>query len=538
MITVAQGMVEALVHEGVSVVFGYPGAAICPFYDSLAGSPIHHVLVRQEQNAGHAASGYARVSGRPGVVVVTSGPGATNLITGLATAYMDSIPIVAITGQVSRDQIGRDVFQEADITGAAEPFTKYSWLVMDPTQIPRIMKEAFYIASSGRPGPVLIDIPIDVQKEMIEFNYPDTVNIRGYKPTVSGNPPQIRRVADAVMESYRPLICLGGGVLAAGAGGQVLSLAEQCQVPMVSTMMGLSAVPSGHPLFYGMLGMHGNSAANFAVHNADLLVIIGARAGDRAMTSPGVVEKRARVVHIDVDPAEIGKNVGAAIPLVGDAKNVVTQLLGCTGRCESAEWIRLLEEKRQAVRYDLSPRQGSVNPRVFVRGLSQQLSPDAVVAADVGQNQIWAANHLSFQNGRFLTSGGMGTMGYSVPAAVGAKFAAPGRQTVVICGDGSFQMQMNELATICQEGLDVKIVMMKNGRLGMVRELQQNQYGGTLSGIFLDGSPDFLKLAAAYGIPCARLSDEMDIPLAVSEMLQSEGPYLLECVVDPDESSI
>lgn len=540
MITVAQGIVQALEQEGVEVAFGYPGAAICPLYDALSHSAIRHVLVRQEQNAAHAASGYARISGRPGVAIATSGPGAVNLLTGLATAYMDSIPLVALTGQVSCDQIGKDVFQEADITGAAEPFTKYSFLLKEPSKVAQALKEAFYIAASGRPGPVLVDLPIDVLQAHVEFHYPDAVNIRGYKPTYAGNPPQVRRVSDAIRDASRPLICIGGGVLSAGAGDALLALAEQCSLPMVSTMMGLSAVPSSHPLYYGMLGSYGSKTANWALTHADLLVIIGARVGDRALQSPGILEKRARIVHIDVDPAEIGKNIGASVPLVGDAKNVLQQLLGCMPKAEGLPWLQELDEKRRSFsgELDLSPRQGAVNPRSLLRTLSQKLDPNATIVADVGQNQIWSARCLSFQNGRFLTSGGMGTMGYSLPAAIGAKIASPDRQTVVICGDGALQMQMMELSTLCQEGLPIKILVMNNGTLGMVRELQDLHYSHNLTAVKLRGGPDFLRLADAFGIPHGRLDRDEDAARAIEEMLSSPGPYLLECLVDPQEPSL
>lgn len=539
MITVAQGVVKALESEGVSVVFGYPGAAICPFFDSLSQSSIRLVLARQEQNAGHAASGCARVSGRPGVVAVTSGPGACNLIPALATAYMDSIPLVAITGQVSTEQIGRDVFQEADITGAAEPFTKYSYLVKNPKEIGQVMKEAFYIAASGRPGPVLIDLPIDMLRAKLEFHYPEEVTIRGYKPTFVGNAPQVGRVADAMNHAVRPVICLGGGVLSAGAGETAGELALASGVPMVSTMMGLSAVPSAHPLYFGMLGTYGAPAANFAVENADLIIVIGARLGDRALSAPAVLERRAKIVHIDVDPAEIGKNVGASIPLVGDAKNILTQLLACVRRGARQDWLDALDEKRNsAAAFDDAPRMGYVNPRVLMKTLSSAMEEDAIVTADVGQNQIWAARYLAITSGRLLTSGGMGTMGYAIPAAIGAKMAEPLRQVVAICGDGSLQMAMMELAVICQENLDVKILVLNNARLGLVRELQDEQYGGRHVAVELRGGPDFLKLAAAYGIPAARADSCEAAASLIGRMLGEKGPFLLECVIAPNEGSL
>lgn len=538
-ITVAQGVIQALIKEGVQAVFGYPGAAICPLYDCLPQPPLRHILVRQEQNAAHAASGYARISGKPGVVLVTSGPGATNLLTGLATAYMDSIPLVAITGQVSRDQIGRDVFQEADITGAAEPFTKHSYLCKEPGQIGRILKEAFYIAASGRPGPVLIDLPVDVQREEIDFSYPESVCMRGYKPTYAGNGLQLRRVAEALGEARRPLICIGGGVLSAGAGEVTARLAEQCGIPMVCTLMGLSAVPSSHPLYFGMLGAYGCETANFAVQGADLLVIIGARVGDRALASSSILENRCRIVHIDVDPAEIGKNVGASIPLVGDARQVVSQLLSCTGPLGCAGWVAQLERHRQGLMLQpAQSRPGFIDPHLLMQRLSGALQEDAIIAADVGQNQIWAARGLSLTNGRFLTSGGMGTMGYSLPAAIGAKLAAPGRQTVVVCGDGALQMQQMELATLCQEGLDIKLIVLDNRSLGMVSELQRTQYHGHLSAVELRGGPDFIRLAGAYALPGLQLSDNGEMDAAIRWLLDGPGARLLCCAVDPQEPTL
>ncbi|MGL5512148.1 MAG: thiamine pyrophosphate-binding protein, partial [Sporomusa sp.] len=338
---------KCLEKEGVEVVFGYPGAAICPFYDALASSDIRHILVRQEQNAGHAANGYSRMTGKTGVCIATSGPGATNLLTGIATAYADSIPFVAITGQVSTDLLGRDVFQEVDITGAAEPFVKHSYLVKDAAQLPRIFKEAFHIASTGRPGPVLIDVPVDIQRKEIEFKYPAQVDIRGYKPSVKGHIGQIKKVAEAIAEAKKPLICCGGGVIAAGATQEFRKFVEKCDIPVVTTMMGIGVLPSEHPLYFGMLGMHGVRVANKAILNADLLILLGARVSDRAVATPNVLEKRTKIIHVDVDPAEIGKNVGVSIPVVGDAKAVLNQLDEAVQPIKHIDWIKELERTRQ-----------------------------------------------------------------------------------------------------------------------------------------------------------------------------------------------
>lgn len=539
-VTGAEIMVKCLEKQGVKVLFGYPGAAICPFYDALRDSSIRHVLVRQEQNAGHAASGYARASGEVGVCVVTSGPGATNLITAIASAYMDSIPIVAITGQVRSDLLGRDVFQEVDITGACEPFTKYSYLVKRTADLPRVFREAFHIASTGRPGPVLIDIPVDVQQQSIErFSYPDKVDIIGYKPSLNGHAVQIQRAAEAIKKASRPVICAGGGVFSAKAVEELRALVNETGIPTVCTMMGIGALPTAHPLNLGMLGTHGVKGANTAIHQADLILLCGARVGDRAMAAPDQIAKHAKIIHIDIDPAEIGKNMPAAIPIVGDLKLVLEKLRADVreaGVTCPADWVQACMAAKEPYTRHFST--SLVNPKALIGLLSDRLREDSILVADVGQNQIWSANHYQVKKGRFLTSGGMGTMGYSVPAAIGAKMACPDRQVVAVCGDGSFQMQFMELATLCCQGLDLKIIVMTNHRLGMVRELQDNGYGGRQSGVDLAGSPDFIKLAEAYGIPGLRISSDAQAEGTVEALLNAPGPFLLECQVDEKEPSL
>ena len=538
MISGAKIMVECLEAEGVNTIFGYPGAAICPFYDALINSSVRHVLVRQEQNAGHAANGYARISGRPGVCVVTSGPGATNLVTAIASAYMDSIPKVAITGQVQSELIGRDVFQEADITGACEPFTKHSYLVKRTEDLPRIFKEAFYIASTGRPGPVLIDVPVDIQtNEIKNYRYPETVDIIGYKPSLKGNGLQIKRACEAVSASKRPVICAGGGVFSSKAEKALAEFARKADIPVVNTLMGIGAVPSEDRLCLGMLGTHGVKMANEAIQNADLLLLCGARVGDRSMASPNQVAKRTKIIHIDVDPAEIGKNMQANIPIVGDLSNVLIQMCERIEKLDHSEWIeKCREHKEQICKSKMSG--GYIDPKSFMRLLSEKVDDNAVLVADVGQNQIWSANCFKIRNGRFLTSGGMGTMGYSVPASVGAWLASPDRQVIAVCGDGSFQMQMMELGTIKQHGVKNKIIVMNNTKLGMVRELQDKNYEGRHSGVDLTGSPDFNLLAQAYGIPHNCISNMSEAQDAIDEMLRTDGPFLLECTVSPEESSL
>ncbi len=538
--TGAQAMVKCLERERVHTIFGYPGAAICPFYDALIDSKVHHVLVRTEQNAAHAASGYARITGNVGVCVATSGPGATNLLTGIASAYMDSIPMVIITGQVRSDLIGRDVFQEADITGAAEPFTKHSYLVTKASDLPRIFKEAFYIASAGRPGPVLIDIPMDIQQHQVpHFDYDTPPDIIGYKPSTTGHPLQIKKAVDALRSAKRPVLCAGGGVFSAEAGEELAAFVNKAQLPVVCTMMGVGALPTAHPLNLGMLGSHGCVPANKAIRDADLVVMAGARVGDRAVASPNQVANRAKIIHIDIDPAEIGKNMSAHIPIVGDLKLVLAALAEKVDSTAPYDWVQVVtDRKKRYAAKSIEPLDGYVEPKTFLRAFTRRLEEDAVVCADVGQNQIWCANNTEIRRGRLLTSGGMGTMGYSIPCALGAKCADPKRRVVAVCGDGSFQMSMMELATICQEQKGVKIIVMRNGRLGMVRELQKNYYDSAYSGVFLDGSPDFVKIAQAYGIRSRCVASNEEALAAVDEMLSDDQPYLLECVVPWDYPSL
>ncbi len=538
MITGAEAIVRCLESEGVDIIFGYPGATIAPLYDKLSKSGIRHILVRHEQHAGHEASGYARIRKRPGVCMTTSGPGATNLITALATAYMDSVPLVAITGQVSSELLGRDVFQEADITGAAEPFTKYSYLVKNAEDIPRIIKEAFHIASTGRPGPVLIDIPVNVQQQKFDFSFPGPVNLRGYKPTIKGHTGQIKRMLKAINSAERPVICVGGGIFAADAQAELKRFVETMNIPLVSTMMGIGAIPTAHPLYMGMLGMHGKSVANQAITDSDLLIIIGARVSDRAVLLPANVSESTKIVHIDIDPAEIGKNLSTFIPVVGDAKEILTQVMDTDPARKTEEWTDLLKSNKESLSLDYAPRKYGINPKAFVNMLSGIMPEDHVYCADVGQNQIWSAANCEVRSGRFLTSGGMGTMGYSIPAAIGAKLGDPSKTVVAVCGDGSFQMSMMELATICQHDVEIKIVVMKNNKLGLVKEIQKKSYKNNETAVDLSGSPDLTAIARAYGIP-GRSIDNMDVAEeAIAEMLGHKGAYLLECIVDENETSL
>jgi acetolactate synthase-1/2/3 large subunit len=541
LISGAEIMVKCLENEDVKIAFGYPGAAICPFYDYLYRSSVRHVLVRQEQNAVHEASGYARASGKPGVCIATSGPGATNLITGIATAYMDSIPLIAITGQVNSELLGRDVFQEADITGACEPFTKHSYLVKDAADLPRVFKEAFHIATTGRPGPVLIDVPVDIQTSMVEeFVYPQKANIIGYKPRTQGHAMQIKKALAAIEEAERPIICCGGGVVLAGARNEFVSFVKKSGIPVVSTMMGIGVVPMDCRLYLGMIGMHGHANANRAMGEADLVVLCGARVGDRAVSAPEQMAQKTKIIHIDIDPAEIGKNMTAHIPIVGDIRLVLREFAERVTNTVPPEWVeRVLRYKSEYVPLGKPDNEsGFVEPRSFLRALSRMMEENAILTSDVGQNQIWAARNFNVKEGRFLTSGGLGTMGYALPAAIGAKLAKPHRQVLCICGDGSFQMSMCELATICQNNIDIKIIIMQNDRLGMVKEIQGKNYGARYIATTLDGNPDFVKLAEAYGIRAAVATSNAQAEKIAAGMFAYGKAFILVCRVNPDAPTI
>lgn len=534
---VADVIIRTLKEENVKTVFGYPGAAIMALYESLRTSDIHHVLVRQEQAAGHSASGYARITGEVGVCIVTSGPGATNLITGIATAYMDSIPLVIITGQVKSNLIGRDVFQEVDITGATEPFIKHSYLIKDATHIPQIMKEAFYIAKTGRPGPVLIDIPADIFEEQIDYVYPKKICIRGYKPTLHGHMGQIKRAMKVLQQSKRPLICVGGGVNLAKAEKEIIEFIEKTNIPVVETFMGLGAVPTNSPYNIGMIGTHGYAWANRAVRKADTVLFIGARIADRAITSTEIFAKDVEIIHVDVDPAEIGKNTYATIPVVGDVKYILNEMLNLAQPLDTKEWLEEIRKVMQS-KEEKHEFEGYVNPKIVIQELSKLLSDDAIIAADVGQNQMWTARNMEIKGTRkLLGSGGFGTMGYSLPCAIGAGMAAKDRKVVSIMGDGSFQMSLFELATIIQEGLKPLIILFNNSKLGMVHEMQYKKYNKEY-GVDLTANPDFIMLAKAYGIQATQINNPNHIVDILKQGLDYDGPFLIECIVSPRESTL
>ncbi len=537
--TGAEVIVRCLEKENTKVIFGYSGVAIDPFWNKILDSKIKRVLVRTEQNAAHLASGYARISGGVGVCAVTSGPGATNLITGIATAYADSIPLVAITGQVNSDMIGSDVFQEADITGAVESFVKYSYLVRDVNDLPKIIKEAFYIASTGRRGPVLIDIPFDIQNAEYKdkFAYPESISMRSYKPTVKGNMAQIKKVIKEVEKAKRPIICVGGGVHLSQATMEIRKFAELNSVPVVSTMMGIGVMPSDHPLFFGMVGNNGQPFANRAMNESDLLLMVGARVADRAVNRPDLITENKVMVHIDVDPAEIGKNVGPTIPLVGDIKNIFQDFLEQDEHADDhSDWLATLNTYKEEMASERVPRDDDyVEPKEFMTKLSAAVNDDAIYVADVGQNQMWSCAYYKVRNGRFLTSGGMGTMGYSIPAAMGAKLAAPDKQVLAVIGDGAFQMSMMELATMRQYGINIKIIVMKNGFLGMVREHQHYAYDDNYCMVELKGDPDLSLIAAAYDMEYMKVTGDDSIENKLKEFFSDDNAAIMEVRVDPME---
>ncbi|HEX9778512.1 MAG TPA: biosynthetic-type acetolactate synthase large subunit, partial [Geopsychrobacteraceae bacterium] len=480
--TGSQILLDCLQLEGVEKVFGYPGGAVINIYDDLYDSPIQHILNRHEQAAVHAADGYARASGKVGVVIATSGPGATNTVTGIATAYMDSIPMVIICGQVPTPLIGNDAFQEADIVGITRPCTKHNYLVQDIKDLPRMIKEAFYIARTGRPGPVLIDLPKDIQVATLNFSYPDSVHLRGYKPTVSGNVRQIEKAARMILGARKPVLYVGGGISLSNAGEVLLKLAEMAQIPVTTTLMAMSAFPQRHPLALGMLGMHGTYYANMAVTDCDLLIAVGARFDDRVTGRIDAFAKKAKVIHVDIDPTSIKKNVPVDLPIVGDIKNVLETLIGKLQerddelselKAATADWLSAVDDWKAAHPMSYKQSKSVIKPQYVIEKIRELSDDDAIITTEVGQHQMWTAQFFKFSQPRtFLTSGGLGTMGFGLPAALGAQVAFPGRQVIDISGDGSFQMNSQELATLVQYRLPVKIAILNNNFLGMVRQWQ------------------------------------------------------------------
>ena len=532
----AQILIESLKREGVEVMFGYPGGQVLQIFDKLYDSSIKFILVRHEQAAAHAADGYSRSTGKVGVCLATSGPGATNLTTGIATAYMDSIPMVAITGQVKSSLIGNDAFQEADVTGITRPITKHNFLVKDAKDLARIVREAFYIASTGRPGPVLIDIPSDIQAQETDFVWPETVEIRSYKPTYFGHPGQIKKAVKLIQQSKKPIIYAGGGVIIANASVELRAFAEKLRAPVTMTLMGLGAFPSNDPLSLGMLGMHGTAYANHTIMAADLIIAVGARFDDRVTGKLDAFAPNAKIIHIDVDPSSISKNVKVDIPIVGDVKNVLGQLLEELKKApDTSEWLKTVEalKKNHPLRYSGKEK---ISPQYIIEQISEITRSEAIITTEVGQNQMWAAQWYKHMHPRsFISSGGLGTMGFGFPAAMGAKVAYPQKTVFNIAGDGSIQMNIQELATCVCNKINVKVAILNNGYLGMVRQWQELFYKKRYSYTCLY-NPDFVKVAEAYGGVGIRVTKKEEVRPAIEKAISVDNVVFIDFHVEPEEN--
>jgi len=539
--TGAQILLECLKREGVDLIFGYPGGVVLPLYDTFPQYPeIRHILVRHEQGAAHMADGYARASGKVGVCLATSGPGATNLVTGICTAMMDSIPMVALTGNVARTLLGRDGFQEADITGITMPITKHNYLVMKASEIAEAVREAFYIANTGRKGPVLVDIPKDVFIEEAEFHWPEQVAIRSYRPTTQGHKGQIKRAAKLIDDSKKPIVLAGQGVIWSGAGPELKAFVERAQIPVVSTFLGIGAFPADHILHYGFMGMHGAYHANHAADNADVVIGLGMRFDDRAMGRFSDFNPGAKIIHIDIDPAEIGKNFKTEVPIVGDAKAVLEELIEEIKPNTHLEWLHWIDELRREHPSFEVPETAEMSSQYVINQIYEATQGEAVVVTGVGQHQMWTGQHYKMTRPRqLISSGGLGTMGYEVPAALGAQMACPDQVVWSICGDGGFQMNMQELATIVDCGAPVKMAILNNGYLGMVRQWQELFYANNYVAVDLKEEicqPDFVKIAEAYGIKAIRITAKEDVRDAIDEANAYPGPVLLDFHVIKEEN--
>lgn len=537
-LTGAQAIWESLVREGVEVVFGISGGAVIHLYHALPDYPIHHVLMRHEQAAAHAADGYARATGKVGVCMATSGPGATNLVTGLATAYMDSSPLVAITGQVSTPIIGTDAFQEVDITGITLPITKHNYLLTDVEELPTVMREAFHIARTGRPGPVLIDVAKDVQAAEFEYAYPEAVNLPGHTIPEDDVSSQVQHAAEMIDQAQMPLILAGHGVVLAGAEDALLKLVEKGSIPVVTTLLGIGAIPETHALCLGMGGMHGEAQTNMALSETDLIICLGGRFDDRLTGPPAQFARQARIIHVDLDPAEVGKNVTPDLAVVGDLKDVLPALAKTVKPAKHPEWLARIEEWRQdsAQRDILSQETDALVPQYVIRQIWHATKGDAVMVSDVGQNQMWEAQYFLHHRRRgLLSSGGLGTMGFALPAAIGAQVGLPDQQVWVSAGDGGFQMTIQELATVVQEKLPLKMAILNNGYLGMVRQWQQLFFEGRYSGTPLLG-PDFAKVAEAYGIAGVTVREKGEVLSALGQALSTDEPFLMDFRIEQEEN--
>jgi acetolactate synthase-1/2/3 large subunit len=539
-LTGAQALIESLKKEGVEHIFGYPGGTVLPIYDELyKEKAIKHILTRHEQGAAHAADGYARVTGKVGVCIATSGPGATNLTTGIANAYMDSIPVVAITGQVATPLIGRDSFQEADVRGITQSITKHNYLVERAEDIPRVIKEAFHIANTGRPGPVVVDIAKDAQVKKLKFKYPEQVNLPGYKPTLIGHPRQIKAAARMISLARKPVIYAGGGIIASGAAPELLEFAEKLEIPVTTTLMGLGAFPDNHKLALHMLGMHGTAYANYSIQECDLLIAIGARFDDRITGHLPTFAPKAKHIHIDIDPAEIGKNVRADVPIVGDAKQTLKDLLTkvTAQKGKHDAWLKQIAEWKK--KYPLAyKKDGTLKPQYIIEMICEVGGPETIICTEVGQHQMWAAQYYKYSKPRTLiSSGGLGTMGYGFPAAIGAQVAKPGALVFDIAGDGSIQMNMQEMATAVNYKLPIKIAVLNNCFLGMVRQWQELLYDKRYSSTNLCNNPDLVKVARAYGAEAMRITRPEDVKKALQDSLKvTDRPVLMDFVVHKEEN--
>lgn len=534
----AEMLIEALKCEKVEVIFGYPGGAVLPIYDKLYNSGMFHVLTRHEQGGIHAAEGYARISGKPGVVIATSGPGATNLVTGLADAMIDSLPLIVFTGQVASNVIGSDAFQEADVLGITMPITKHNYQVRDVNDLPRIIKEAFHIATTGRPGPVLIDIPKDVSITEGTFQYDQPISLPGYQPKVEPNYLQIRRLVEAISRSKKPVILAGAGVLHANAAEELKAYVNQQQIPVANTLLGLGGIPADHPLFLGMAGMHGTYAANMALYECDLLISIGARFDDRVTGNLAHFAPNATVAHIDIDPAEIGKNVETHIPIVGDAKIVLKLLIEQNGkRSAHNEWLTHLKSYQATYPLSYERSDDVIKPQAIIEKVYELTNGEAIVTTDVGQHQMWAAQYYKFHApNRWVTSGGLGTMGFGLPSAIGAQLADKTRTVVALLGDGGFQMTFQELAVLKELHLPVKVIVLNNRSLGMVRQWQEIFYEKRYSHSVFETQPDFVKLAEAFKIRGTRITQCEKWEDTLKQLLNSNEPELIEVLVAPEEN--